>query len=209
MGGLNLDRMPGANGEDTPHTDGDRGLFMLAVANHSEGALHSADGDYAALQVDSLGRLRIIGDLDVASAVADDDPDTENPLKVGSRSRFGAVLPAISATNDKADIISDEYRRMHTINSAQVGIANNNLDIDNVAEVAVRAGGSNLSGRIELLYQNRGGKSVYVGATGLTTANGIEIDKKSSMNLKLGEYVTLFALGSSAVVDDTRVLEIA
>ena len=37
----------------------------MAVANHTEGALHSADGDYAALQVDASGRLRVIADIDL------------------------------------------------------------------------------------------------------------------------------------------------
>ena len=41
--------------EDSAHVSGDIGNFILAVANHTEGALHSADGDYAALQVDSSG----------------------------------------------------------------------------------------------------------------------------------------------------------
>lgn len=57
--------MPGQYAEDAAHSSGETGNFMLAVANHTEGALHSADGDYAALQVDSSGRLRVISDLDV------------------------------------------------------------------------------------------------------------------------------------------------
>lgn len=51
--------------EDSAHTSGDAGIFVMAVANHTEGALHSADGDYAALQVDSSGRLRVIADVDI------------------------------------------------------------------------------------------------------------------------------------------------
>lgn len=51
--------------EDSAHTSGDAGIFVMAVANHTEGALHSTDGDYAALQVDSSGRLRVIADVDI------------------------------------------------------------------------------------------------------------------------------------------------
>jgi hypothetical protein len=69
--------------EDSAHSSGETGQFVLAVANHTEGALHSADGDYAALQVDDQGRLRVISDIDLLSGlVADDAVDTENPLKM-------------------------------------------------------------------------------------------------------------------------------
>jgi len=205
--GLNLDRMPGAFEEDEPHVDGERGLLILAVANHVEGALHDTDGDRAVLQVDSFGRLRIVGDLDVASTVADDDPDTENPLKVGTRSRFGAVLPVISTTNDKADLISDERRRLHITNAAHAGIATGQKDVDNVAQILMAAAGSNLNGRKFVLAQNRGGQSVFIGATGVTVGTGIELDKKSNIMLELGEYVSLFAIGQNASVDDVRILE--
>jgi len=211
MSGLNLDRMPGANEEDSPHVDKDRGLFVLAVANHTEGALHSADGDYAALQVDSSGRLRIVGDLDVVSDVADDSPDTENPLKVGSRSRFGAVLPAISDTNDKADLISDEYRRLYINDSFQVGLAGRASSIDDtLGGTALQSGASVLSGRRFLMIQNRGNTgSIFVGPTGVTEATGIEIDKRSTLSLQIGEEVSLFGIAEATKTEDVRILAAA
>lgn len=57
--------------EDAAHSSGDQGIMGLAVANHTEGALHSADGDYAALQVDSSGRLRVVAQMDVDDDLAD------------------------------------------------------------------------------------------------------------------------------------------
>lgn len=58
--------------EDTAHTTGDTGNFVLAVRNDTEGSLVDADGDYAPLQVDASGRLRVISDLDY------DDPANHN-----------------------------------------------------------------------------------------------------------------------------------
>ena len=55
--------------EDSAHVSGDVGAFMLAVRNDVEGSLVSADGDYAPLQVDSLGRLRVIADIDVGNEI--------------------------------------------------------------------------------------------------------------------------------------------
>lgn len=51
--------------EDSAHVSGDKGMLPLAVRNDTEGSLVDADGDYAPLQVDSSGRLRVIADVDV------------------------------------------------------------------------------------------------------------------------------------------------
>lgn len=45
--------------EDSAHTTGDTGAFMLAVRNDAESSLVDTDGDYAPLQVDSDGRLKV------------------------------------------------------------------------------------------------------------------------------------------------------
>lgn len=45
--------------EDSAHSSGDTGIFTLAVRNDSESSLADTDGDYAPLQVDSNGRLKV------------------------------------------------------------------------------------------------------------------------------------------------------
>lgn len=59
--------------EDSAHASGDRGIMPLAVRNDSEGSLVSADGDYAPLQVDSSGRLRVVGDIDITNLSEKDE----------------------------------------------------------------------------------------------------------------------------------------
>lgn len=54
-----------AYAEDSAHASGDIGNFILAVRNDTEGSLAGADGDYAPLQVDALGRLRVNADINV------------------------------------------------------------------------------------------------------------------------------------------------
>lgn len=54
--------------EDSAHTTGDIGAMALAVRNDTEGSLVSADGDYAPLQVDATGRLRVVADLEVTNS---------------------------------------------------------------------------------------------------------------------------------------------
>lgn len=49
--------------EDTAHTDGDTGVLMLGVRNHTSGS--TTDGDYSALSVSSTGDLNTVNRYDV------------------------------------------------------------------------------------------------------------------------------------------------
>lgn len=54
--------------EDSAHTSGDQGEFILTVRNDTVGSLVDADGDYAPLQVDSSGRLWVNVDNTVSTS---------------------------------------------------------------------------------------------------------------------------------------------
>lgn len=47
--------------EDSAHTTGDTGVFILAVRSDAGGSLVSTDGDYSPLSIDSSGALRVTG----------------------------------------------------------------------------------------------------------------------------------------------------
>ena len=49
--------------EDVAHTDGDLGVLMLGVRNHSTGS--TADGDYSAISVDSTGNMNTLSRRDL------------------------------------------------------------------------------------------------------------------------------------------------
>jgi hypothetical protein len=57
--------------EDSAHGSGDQGIMGLAVRNDTEGSLVDTDGDYAPLQVDSSGRLRVTTSVDIDDDLAD------------------------------------------------------------------------------------------------------------------------------------------
>jgi len=192
--------------EDAVHGSGDKGIMALAVANHVEGALHSADGDYAALQVDSSGRLRVIGDLDVVGNVADDAADSGNPLKIGSRASFGAAMSAISASNDRADMLSDEYRRLWVNDSPNVGIT---LSKPTISSVQAEIAGTAQASRRRILVQNLSSKEIYVGPTGVLTTTGLRIAKGALLELPWGEDLDIFAISAAGISSDVRVLEVA
>ena len=102
--------------EDAAHTTGDTGNFILAVANHTEGALHSADGDYAALQVDDTGRLRVIADLDSTNLSEKDEDTAHTTGDTGSyvlAVRQDSLAASVSADGDygsfKLDAVGSLY----------------------------------------------------------------------------------------------------
>lgn len=191
--------------EDSAHSSGAVGNFVLAVANHTQGALHSADGDYAALQVDSAGRLRVIADLDLTGDLtADDAADDEDPLKVGSHAyNQASALGAVTA-GDKANLASDLYRRVFINDAPNVGIASAVTTVG-TTEVAIATA---LAGRMRIMIQNTSSNPVYVGATGLSTSTGIQIAKGATLTMEIGQSIGLFAIAGSAG-NDVRVMQLA
>ena len=191
--------------EDSPHTSGDVGLHMLSVRQDTLASSTSADGDYASLKVNALGELYTTAS--VSGDVADDAVDSGNPLKVGSRST-DAALTELSAAGDRADLISDIYRRIMVNSSAAIAVAQSVLAVDDTlggTQIASTA----LSGRRKILIQNVGSNEVFLGASGVTAANGIELKKRTSVELELGEHVDIYAICSATETTSLRILEMA
>lgn len=83
--------------EDTAHVNGDAGYMALSVRKDVEGALVGTDGDYAPLQVDSLGRLRTISGSLILPAGADRSGSittggTAQTLAAANSSRIGLTV---------------------------------------------------------------------------------------------------------------------
>lgn len=192
--------------EDSVHSSGANGQFILAVQTAAQGALAN-DGDYAPMQVDSQGRLRTVTDLDLSGdLVADDEVDTEDPLKIGYRSTNAALSP-LSAAGDKANAISDLYRRLYINDSPNIAAACVDVDVDNVAEVALPT--TALAGRRRMQIQNLGPNDIYIGPTGVSTTNGFRVSKGATESLEIGQHVVLYAISNSGTPSDIRVFELA
>lgn len=196
--------------EDSASASGNVGAFVLAVRNDVQGTLAGTDGDYAALQLDALGRLRTITDLDLTGDLAgDDDVDTEDPLKVGTRTVTGA-LGSVSAAGDKANMISDIWRRLYVNDTPNIGLSTAApAGIDNTVG-GVDLFPAVLAGRRNAYVQNReNGKDLFIGATGVTIATGFEVRRGSTWEIPLGPNIALFGITSSAVAADIRTMQIA
>lgn len=139
--------------------------------------------------------------------VADDGADTGNPIKVGSRAVAGA-LTAVSTTGDRADLLSDLYRRIWSNDSANIAGSNATVTVDTTAGgVAVFA--SPLAGRRVVEVQNLGNKAVYIGFGTVTAANGTRIAAGATFTSdKFGPDLALKAIAESGT-QDVRVLQLA
>lgn len=245
--------------EDSVHVSGDSGKFILAVRHDADTSLVDADGDYAPLQVDANGNLKVVADLDVdfdyvyaedaahasgdlgayilavrqdtlAASVdtdgdyaslklnsrgglwtvpvgtADDDAaDSEAPVKVGWRAYDGPL--AAVAAGDRVNAAADLYRRLYVNNGANIAILQSQEDVDNSAAVALPT--SALAGRRSIMVQNLSNKEIYIGASGVTSADGFVVAARGAISLELGPNVTLYAIGSQAGAQDLRILEMA
>ena len=190
--------------EDSAHVSGDIGAYILGVRQDTLSASVSADGDYGSLKLDSLGRLWTAAAI--SGDVADDGVDSGNPVKIGTRAVSGA-LAAVSATGDRADGISDLYRRLWVNNTPNIGGSNAAVSVDTTAGgVALFA--SPLAGRRKVEIQNLGNKAIFVGTGTVTAANGVRIAAGSTMSQDLGPDIALKAIAESGTCD-TRVLQLA
>lgn len=143
-----------------------------------------------------------------ANLVADDAADAGGSLKIGGRAVDQAsALSALSAASDRGDLLMDLYRRVFINESCNVALSQATITVDTTAGgTAVFA--SPLAGRKRVIIQNIStAQDVYLGATGVTTSNGLILGRKSSVELELGEGVQIYGI-TSASSAELRVLQL-
>lgn len=185
--------------EDSASASGDIGDFVLAVRQDTLASSTSADGDYAAFKENSRGALWTAP----VGTVADGAADTENPVKIGSKVKTGALTS--TANNNRADLISDDFRRVWMNSSANISVLNTAVSATTTATAVPT---TPLTGRRYILIQNLENKKVYLGGSAVTTATGIEISSKGSWEGEVGDDVALYII-TAAGAADIRVQELA
>jgi hypothetical protein len=172
--------------------------FDIRDLTHVSDSVKVGDGtDFIAVNTD--GSLNTL----TAGTIADDAADSGNPLKIGSRAVTGVL--ATVAHNDRADALSDQYRRMYVNDSAQVSLLSSTKTANTSASLVVA---SALAGRRRIIVHNIGGNVCYLGHSGVTSSNGLKLDREASVELDLGQYVDLYVITASSTTE-LRVLEIA
>lgn len=190
-----------ANPNDGPNI----GAYLRAGSDGDQ-LTSTLTGGKEALDINIAGSdIDIQVDLDLDNLVADDSPDTEDPLKVGSRGHDQAtVLGALSADGDKANQISDLYRRVWGTTASNVGWT---ASAATVGSTAAQIDGTKQGGRQFIVLQNNGDKPVFVGhSAAVTTATGYEIGKGATASFEFGEALDVYAI-STAAGQDVRVIQ--
>jgi hypothetical protein len=178
------------------------GNTLISVGNVRQDTLASsvsADGDYAWFKTNARGALWTAP----VGTVADDAVDTENPVKVGSRALAGP-LTAVSS-GDRADLISDLYRRAYVNTSANIAVLAEAASVTDTEAAIVSA----LGGRRTILVSNRGNKPIYIGGAGVTPAAGFIVSSGATISVDLGPNVDLHAVADTGVTVACRVLQLA
>lgn len=81
--------------EDQQHVDGDTGVLILGVRNHSSGS--TADGDYSAISVDSTGNMNTVSRRDCVRLQSAITFTGNPPAAYVSGDTFGALVTLTSA----------------------------------------------------------------------------------------------------------------
>lgn len=143
--------------------------------------------------------------VQVVGNVADNAADSGNPVKIGYRAIVGSPPAAVGASNDRADAISDKFRRIYVNDGADISAKAQNITVGTTAAALPSA----LSGRRNLMIQNLGAKAIYIGADNtVTSSNGLKVSSNATLEVEIGEDITLWAIGAGAGLD-VRLFELA
>lgn len=224
--------------EDSAHASGDTGAFILGVRQDTLANSTSADGDYGALKLNSVGSLYVhdtavlaaLSNLDIRDLVfATDKVDVS-----GSSVSISGTVGVTQSTSPWVVSASDLDIRdlIHTQDSIKIGdgtdflainsdgsinVADNHDDlaisaIENTASSVTTTSAtllaSQLANREYLFVQNLGDKNIYVGKSGVTTSNGFQLSQKMWMEFRLGAALAMHAVAQSGT-QDVRVMELA
>jgi hypothetical protein len=175
-------------------------LDEIAADSHSIRIEDSAGHE---LDIQPDGSINVNADL--SSAIADDQADSGNPIKMGGRAVSGALTP-VSASNDRYDLLGDLFRRTWVNDSYNIGAKNTQA---NATTTNTQVLGTPLDGRREVIVQNTSNTDAYLShLVGTLPADAIKIPKRASMSFKFGPDVPLFLQTASGTAD-CRLLEAA
>lgn len=206
--------------EDSAHVSGDIGKFMLAVRNDADVSLVSTDGDYAPLQVDANGRLKVAAEVSIEPSDAEfleDSAHTSGDVGLHMLAvRQDTLATSTSADGDYASFKVNSLGRLYvdtgdvTVNDAAlantaIASAAETLDTANTAQDIIA---SPLANRKYVYVYNNDNQKMFIGQSGVTAANGFPISPGAYMELRAGAAVDIEYV-SAKTNHEIRTLEIS
>jgi hypothetical protein len=185
--------------EDSAHASGDLGQQILAVRQDTPGSLVGADGDYAPLQVDANGALRVNATVTIGDNKAEDAAHASGDTGSFILSvRQDTLASSTSADGDYQAFKTDALGRLRNSNAKQSG-AYAAVSVGNTATDIV---GTDLANRTSIIIQNLSNKKVYIGLdSSVTTSNGLELGIGDSIEVEAGAGLNWHGIVGSGTAD--------
>lgn len=209
--------------EDSAHSSGDTGNFILAVRRDADTSMVDTDGDYAPLQVDENGRLKVVADIEVANGHEKLEDAAHSSGDVGSyvlAVRQDTLAASTDADGDYTSLKTSAAGALYvnlaessaTVSVTDAALANTaiaaaaeTLDVANTAQNIIV---SPLASRKYLWIYNNDNAKAYIGQSGVTAANGFPVSPGSYMELRAGAAVDIEFV-SSKLNHEIRTLELS
>lgn len=195
--------------EDSAHTSTDTGAFMLAVRNDTLGTLVDTDGDYAPLQVDSSGRLRVAGTF-----MSDADKNEDDAASSGDT---GAFILSVRRDSTGANTSADgDYAELQTNGRGDLRVSDKIetsilQQVISVGTSATSIPGTALTGRKGIMVQNITNGLIYLGSGTVTTAGatrGLILGRGGTFQADLSDDIDLNGITATSA-KDVAILEMA
>ena len=205
--------------EDSAHADTDLGSYILSVREDTLTASTSADGDYQSFKSDSMGRIYTTDDQAIAQ-LTDINSELDgittlvtagNALLTTIDSELDAQTALLTSIDtclsDVKNTAGDAVRVEGDFSSVcNIAVVSSQADISNTASSVVA---SALTDRKTLWIANEGKATAYIGGTGVTSATGFPLYRKTAIEISAGAAVDIQAITDSTVNADIRTLELS
>lgn len=197
--------------EDTAHTSGDLGGFILAVRNDAGTALAGTDGDYIGLSTDSTGKLWTASSLPASQnfTLAEDAAAASGQiLAMIGAVRKDTAGSQVSADGDAAWFQTNSMGEIRVANKSETAILQ---QVVTVGTTAVALPAAALANRKSIMVQMLSGGQLYVGSATVTNTGatrGIQLGKGGFVNLDVGPTPVVFGIADAAG-KDVAVLEMS
>lgn len=196
--------------EDSAHVSGDQGIQTLAVRNDTPGSLVNANGDYAPLQVDATGNLRVTGSVTFGGQYAEDSASASGDMGIFSLGvRRDTTGTSTSASGDYSEIQTWSNGELKTVDVANLTILQQQVSVTSTAAAVPT---TSLTNRKTLMLQNTSSAKIWIGSATVTTTGataGIEMPANSFMEMDAGPALAVFAIKSGAGSLTLNVLELS
>jgi hypothetical protein len=197
--------------EDTAHTDGDLGGFVLAVRNDAGTPLAGTDGDYIPLTTDATGKLWTAASIPTTQdfTLAEDSAAASGQiLAMIGAVRADTAGSQVSADGDAAWFQTNAMGEIRVINKSETAILQ---QVITVGTTAVQLPAASLANRKSLMVQMLSGGQLYVGSATVTSTGatrGIQLGKGGFVNFDVGPSVAVYGIADAAG-KDVAVLEMS